>query len=221
MCNSRLYHEGYLYKIYTNGPFWINFSKSSVCIKTLGLAVLLKARHPFISQGKKFFSKKDFWIISDQVENGRKITAVQYNINFQTVLATVLRKNFPCYFFPSKAVNFIEVSQQQKKSQVFWMLEVKTNIRFMSYVCSPFLHPERSTSYREKQETIIILEVTKRKWTLKKKLQVSDLHSCLLQTSLDKAACVAAFLYELVHNILLVLHGREHATANKINTPLD
>lgn len=48
-----------------------------------------------------------------------------------------------------------------------------------------------------------------------------DLRSCLLQTSLDKAACVAAFLYELVHNILLVLHGREHATANKINTALD
>lgn len=67
----------------------------------------------------------------------------------------------------------------------------------------------------------MIFKVTKRKWILKKNLQVNDLHSCLLQTSLDKAACVAAFLYELVHNILLVLHGREHATANKINTALN
>jgi len=54
-----------------------------------------------------------------------------------------------------------------------------------------------------------------------KNLQESNLRSCLLQTSLDKAACVAAFLYELVHNILLVLHEREHATANQINTALD
>lgn len=88
-------------------------------------------------------------------------------------------------------------------------------------LCSPFLHLEQSTRYREKEETIIILEATKRKQILKNNLQVSDLHSCLLQTSLDKAACVAAFLYELVHNISLVLHGRERATANKINTPLD
>lgn len=98
-------------------------------------------------------------------------------------------------------------------------LDVWSAKKYQAYVCSPTLLSELCTSYmsKKKKEEHLSREGS----YFEKNLQESNLRSCLLQTSLDKAACVAAFLYELVHNILLVLHEREHATANQINTALD
>lgn len=92
-------------------------------------------------------------------------------------------------------------------------LDVWSANRYQAYVCPPSLLIRAFHELHVKKE--------KEGSYFEKNLQESDLRSCLLQTSLDKAACVAAFLYELVHNILLVLHEREHATVSQINTALD
>lgn len=182
-------------------------AKVQSALSPLGFWFSCKTEMPFFLR-----SKKDFWIASDQIENYGTFIAVQQNLSFQTVLTIVLGKkthNFPPLFFKK---HDLHKKHLNNNSKIPSFLNARNANKCKAYVTHLFTIPTSRTFHKLKR---------RKKRSYVKEVNFFNLHSCLLQTSLDKAACVAAFLYELVHNISLVLHGKEHATANKINIAVD
>lgn len=110
-------------------------AKVQSALRFLGLQFSWKLGTPSFRR-----SKKDFWIVSDEIENYGKFTAVQYNVSFQIVVAIVSGEKLYMLFLPLKNCELHEKHLNNNKipSLLGAWSENKYKVCYM-YVHHPFI----------------------------------------------------------------------------------